>query len=111
MEHHSNIVPWQLIAERTGAKLAYVPVTGDGGQLALDRLDALLDDKSVKLFSFTHVSNTMGVVNPAADLCARARKRNIVTLVDGAQSVGHRPVDVQEIGCDFLAFSSHKMCG
>jgi cysteine desulfurase/selenocysteine lyase len=111
MEHHSNIVPWQLLAARTGAKLAYLPITGDDGLLQLDRLNALLDDKSVKLFAFTHVSNTLGTVNPVADLCARARQRNIVTLVDAAQSAGHRPVDVQEIGCDFMAFSGHKLCG
>jgi cysteine desulfurase/selenocysteine lyase len=110
MEHHSNIVPWQLLAERTGAKLAYVPVTGDDGLLDLDGLDDLLD-ATVKLFAFTHVSNTLGTVNPVADLCARARRRGIVTLVDAAQAVGHRPVDVQEIGCDFLAFSGHKVCG
>ena len=111
MEHHSNIVPWQLLASRSGAKLAYVPITGDDGRLDLARFDPLLDDSSVKLFAFTHVSNTLGTVNPVADLCARARKRGIVTLVDGAQSVGHRPVNVQEIGCDFLVFSGHKMCG
>jgi cysteine desulfurase/selenocysteine lyase len=110
MEHHSNIVPWQLLAERTGAKLAYVPVTGDDGLLDLGGLDNLLDS-TVKLFAFTHVSNTLGTVNPVADLCARARRRGIVTLVDAAQAVGHRPVNVQEIGCDFLAFSGHKVCG
>jgi cysteine desulfurase / selenocysteine lyase len=110
MEHHSNIVPWQLLAERTGAKLAYVPVTGDVGLLDLDALDKWLDS-SVKLFALTHVSNTLGTVNPVADLCARARRHGIVTLVDAAQSAGHRPVDVQEIGCDFLAFSGHKVCG
>jgi cysteine desulfurase/selenocysteine lyase len=110
MEHHSNIVPWQLLAERTGAKLAYVPVSGDDGLLDLSGLDNLLDS-TVKLFAFTHVSNTMGTVNPAAELCERARKRGIVTLVDAAQSAGHRRVDVQEIGCDFLAFSGHKLCG
>ena len=110
MEHHSNIVPWQLLAERTGAKLAYVPVTGDNGLLDLGGLDDLLD-ANVKLFAFTHVSNTLGTVNPVAELCARARRRGIVTLVDAAQAVGHRPVDVQEIGCDFLAFSGHKVCG
>jgi len=110
MEHHSNIVPWQLLAARTGAKLAYVPVRGDVGLLDLDELDNLLDS-TVKLFAFTHVSNTLGTVNPVTDLCARARSRGIVTLVDGAQSVGHRPVDVREIGCDFLAFSGHKVCG
>ena len=110
MEHHSNIVPWQLLAERTGAKLAYVPITGDDGLLEVGRLDSLLDN-TVKLFAFTHVSNTLGTVNPVGDLCARARKKGIVTLVDAAQSAGHRPVDVQEIGCDFLAFSGHKVCG
>src|SRR5580658_3912034 len=110
MEHHSNIVPWQLLALRTGAKLAYVPVTGDDGLLDLGGLDNLLD-ATVKLFAFTHVSNTLGTVNPVAELCARARQRGIVTLVDAAQAVGHRPVDVQEIGCDFLAFSGHKVCG
>jgi cysteine desulfurase / selenocysteine lyase len=110
MEHHSNIVPWQLLAGRTGAKLAYVPITGDDGLLDLAGLDRLMDG-TVKLFAFTHVSNTLGTVNPVAELCARARRRGIVTLVDAAQSAGHRPVDVQEIGCDFLAFSGHKMCG
>jgi cysteine desulfurase/selenocysteine lyase len=111
MEHHSNIVPWQLLAARTGAKLAYLPVTGDDGLLDLSKLDAWLQDKSVKLFAFTHVSNTLGTINPVTELCARARQRNIVTLVDAAQSAGHRPVDVQEMGCDFMAFSGHKMCG
>jgi len=111
MEHHSNIVPWQLLAARCGAKLAYLPVTGDDGLLDLSGLDGLLHDQSVKLFAFTHVSNTLGTINPVAELCAKARRRNIITLVDAAQSAGHRPVDVQEIGCDFLAFSGHKMCG
>jgi cysteine desulfurase/selenocysteine lyase len=110
MEHHSNIVPWQLLAARTGAKLAYVPVTGDDGLLDLTNLDNLLDG-TVKLFAFTHISNTLGTVNPVVELCERARKRGITTLVDAAQSAGHRPVDVQEIGCDFLAFSGHKLCG
>ncbi|MGA2177106.1 MAG: cysteine desulfurase [Verrucomicrobiota bacterium] len=110
MEHHSNIVPWQLLAGRTGAKLAYAPISGDDGLLDLSGLDRLFDN-TVKLFAFTHVSNTLGTVNPVAELCARARRRGIVTLVDAAQSAGHRPVDVQEIGCDFLAFSGHKLCG
>jgi len=77
--------------------------------LALDRLDELLAP-NVKLFAFTYVSNTLGTINPAAALCARARQRGITTLVDAAQAVGHRPVDVQELGCDFLAFSGHKVC-
>jgi len=110
MEHHSNIVPWQLLAERTGAKLVYLPVTGDEGLLDLDKLDALLTPR-VKLFSMVHISNSLGTVNPVAMLCAQARKVGAVTLVDAAQSAGHTPVDVQQIDCDFLAFSGHKMCG
>jgi cysteine desulfurase/selenocysteine lyase len=110
LEHHSNLVPWQMLARRTGAKIAYVPVTGDEGTLDLSRLEALLTP-SVKLFSLVHISNSMGTVNPVAELCAQARKRGIVTLVDGAQSAGHMPVDVQAIGCDFFAFSGHKICG
>jgi cysteine desulfurase/selenocysteine lyase len=109
-EHHSNIVPWQLLAQRTGAKVAYLPVTGDEGTLDLSKIDALLTSP-VKLLSLVHISNSMGVVNPVAELCARARKLGIVTLVDGAQSAGHMPVDVQAIGCDFFAFSGHKICG
>jgi cysteine desulfurase/selenocysteine lyase len=110
MEHHSDIVPWQLLAERTGAKLAYLPVTGDIGLLDLNQLDAALT-KEVKLFAMTHISNSLGTINPVHELCARARELGITTLVDAAQSAGHRPLDVQEIGCDFLAFSGHKMCG
>ncbi len=110
MEHHSNLVPWQMLAERVGAKLAYVPVTGDEGLLDLAKLDSLFTPQ-VKLFAMVHISNSMGVVNPVADLCARARKLGITTLVDGAQSAGHMPVDVQAIGCDFFAFSGHKICG
>ena len=109
-EHHSNIVPWQLLAQRTGAKVAYIPVTGDEGTLDRSKLEAVLT-KQVKLLALVHISNSMGVVNPVADLCARARKLGIVTLVDGAQSAGHMPVDVQAIGCDFFAFSGHKICG
>jgi len=110
MEHHSNIVPWQLAAKRTGAKLRYVPVIGDEGLLDLDQLDQLLTPE-VKLFAFTHVSNTLGTINPVKELCAKARARGVVTLVDAAQSIGHMSVDVQDIGCDFLALSGHKMCG
>ncbi len=110
MEHHSNIVPWQLLAERTGANLVYLPVTGDEGLLDLSKLEPLLTNE-VKLFAMVHISNSLGTVNPVAELCARARKLGIVTLVDAAQSAGHCPVDVQQIDCDFLAFSGHKICG
>jgi len=110
MEHHSNIVPWQMLAERTGAKLRYIPITGDEGLLDLDKLDSLLTPE-VKLFAMVHISNALGTLNPVADLCARARRLGITTLVDGAQSAGHMMVDVQAIGCDFYAFSGHKICG
>jgi cysteine desulfurase/selenocysteine lyase len=110
MEHHSDIVPWQLLAERTGATLLFLPITGDVGLLDLNRLEEWLT-KEVKLFAMTHISNSLGTINPVADLCAKARKLGITTLVDAAQSAGHRPLDVQEIGCDFLALSGHKMCG
>ncbi len=112
IEHHSNLVPWQLIARRTGAKLRYVPVLGANAEGGLDvaALDTLLTPE-VKLFAFTHVSNTLGYISPVAEFCARARKRGVVTVVDGAQSVGHIPVDVQALGCDFFAFSAHKMAG
>ncbi|MDP1581358.1 MAG: cysteine desulfurase [Candidatus Didemnitutus sp.] len=111
MEHHSNLVPWQLLARRTGAKLRFIPVVaGDTGLLDLAKLPELLTS-DVKLFAFTHVSNTLGVINPAAELCAAARKVGALTLVDAAQSAGHMPLDVQAMGCDFLVVSGHKMCG
>jgi cysteine desulfurase/selenocysteine lyase len=110
MEHHSNLVPWQLLAQRTGAQLRFVPVTGDEGLLDLGNLDRLLAG-GVKLFAFTHVSNSLGTINPVAELCARARHHGVLSLVDAAQSAGHLPVDVRALGCDFLAFSGHKMAG
>jgi cysteine desulfurase/selenocysteine lyase len=112
MEHHSNLVPWQLIAQRTGATLRYVPIAGDNAEHGLDlsELDRLLTPE-VKLFAFTHISNTLGVINPIADLCARAKKVGALTLIDAAQSIGHEPIDVQALGCDFMAFSGHKMAG
>jgi cysteine desulfurase/selenocysteine lyase len=110
MEHHSNLVPWQLLSKRLGFELVYVPVTGDEGLLDMGRLDELLRSP-VKLLSMVHISNSLGTVNPVAEICAKARERGITTLIDGAQSGGHCPVDVREIGCDFFAFSGHKLCG
>jgi cysteine desulfurase/selenocysteine lyase len=109
MEHHSNLVPWQLLAERTGARLRFVPVLDDG-TLDLEQLPGLLTPE-VKLFAFTHISNSLGTINPVAALCAKARAVGALTLLDAAQSAGHMPVNARELGCDFLAFSGHKMCG
>lgn len=109
MEHHSNLVPWQLLGEQTGAQLRFVPVCDDG-TLALDQIERLLAGP-VKLFAFTHVSNSLGTINPVTTLCAQARAAGALTLIDAAQSAGHLPVNVEELGCDFLALSGHKMCG
>lgn len=109
MEHHSNIVPWQLICQRTGATLRYVPIDA-GGLLCFDRLSELLTERT-KLFAFTAMSNVLGTINPVEELVASAHAVGALALVDGAQSVPHLPVDVQALGCDFLAFSGHKMCG
>jgi cysteine desulfurase / selenocysteine lyase len=109
MEHHSNLVPWQLLARRKGAILRFVPITPEG-RLDLEKLDTLLEGP-VKIFAFAHISNTLGTINPVADLCSRARAMGAVSLVDAAQSAGHKLLDVREIGCDFLALSGHKMCG
>lgn len=109
MEHHSNIVPWQLACQRTGATLRYVPVD-DEGFLRLDLLPTLLTPRT-RLFAFTAMSNVLGTINPVAELAAAAHAVGAVVLVDGAQSVPHLPVDVQALGADFLAFSGHKMCG
>jgi cysteine desulfurase/selenocysteine lyase len=108
MEHHSNLVPWQLLAKRTGAQLRFVPVNDDG-TLNLENLSSLLTPE-VKLFAFTHVSNSLGTINPVRELCQKAKNVGAVTLIDAAQSIGHMLLNVQEIGCDFLAFSGHKMC-
>ena len=109
MEHHSNLVPWQMIAADTGARLEFVPVTDDG-LLELSVLDDLLD-KEPKIVSLTHVSNVLGTINPVAEITAKAHEAGAIVLVDGAQSVPHMPVDMQKLDVDFYAFSSHKMCG
>jgi cysteine desulfurase/selenocysteine lyase len=110
MEHHSNLVPWLELARRKGARLAYVPVTENGAALDLDAARRLLAERP-RIFAFAHVSNTLGIVAPVAELCAEARGRGVVTLIDGAQGAGHLPVDVSGIGCDFYTCSGHKMCG
>lgn len=109
MEHHSNIVPWQLLCEQTGAVLKVVPVS-DAGELDLAAFDALLNHRT-QLVAITHVSNALGSINPVAELTARAHAAGAVVLVDGAQAVAHQAVDVQAIGCDFYAFSGHKLYG
>ena len=108
MEHHSNIVPWQLIAQRTGAILRAIPIDSQG-RLVLDDIDTLL--QGVKMLAITHQSNVLGTINPIADLTRKAHAVGALVLVDGAQSVPHMPVDVQALDIDFLAFSGHKMVG
>lgn len=109
MEHHSNIVPWQLLAAEKHARLRYLPFDGQG-RLAVEELDTLLTERT-KLVSVTHQSNVLGTINPVKEIARRAHAIGALVLVDGAQSVPHMPVDVQDLGCDFLAFSGHKMCG
>jgi cysteine desulfurase/selenocysteine lyase len=109
MEHHSNIVPWQLLQQHIGFELRVLPIT-PGGEIDLESLDTLLTEK-VKLFSFMHVSNVLGTINPAEYLTERAHAVGAIVHIDAAQSVPHMPVDVQALGCDLLSFSSHKMCG
>lgn len=109
MEHHANIVPWQMIAERTGAKVVPVQVTPDG-ELDLDSFNSLLNERT-QVLALTHVSNVLGTVNPVAPLIEQAKKQGVVTLIDGAQAVPHFKPDVQALGCDFYVFSSHKLFG
>ncbi len=109
MEHHSNIVPWQLVCQMTGATLRWVPITPEGF-LDMEALDRLLTERT-RIFAFTAMSNVLGTINPVKELVARAHAVEALVLVDGAQSVPHLPVDVQDLDCDFLAFSGHKMCG
>jgi cysteine desulfurase/selenocysteine lyase len=109
MEHHSNMVPWQMLAERTGAEVRYVPLTDDG-TLDVDAFHALLDER-VRLVAVTHASNVVGTVPPVEEIVQAAHAAGALVLVDGAQSAPHMPVDVQALDADFFAFSAHKMLG
>jgi len=109
MEHHANIVPWQMIAERTGAEVRFIPLTANG-ELDLTTLPALMDERT-RMLAVTHVSNVLGTVNPVKELVAQAKAAGVATLIDGAQAVMHEKVDVQDLDCDFYLFSGHKIYG
>ena len=109
MEHHSNIVPWQMVCEQRGARLQSIPVS-DTGELQLDRLDEYLNER-VRIVALTHVSNSLGTINPVADIIRMAHERDIPVLLDGAQAMAHMRVDVRALDVDFYAFSAHKMFG
>ncbi|NCF24635.1 MAG: SufS family cysteine desulfurase [Gammaproteobacteria bacterium] len=109
LEHHANIVPWQLVCEQTGAELLVAPIN-DKGEIVLDALYALMNDE-VRLLAIAHVSNALGTINPIKDIIAEAHAQDIPVLVDGAQGVPHMQVDVSDLDCDFYAFSGHKMFG
>jgi cysteine desulfurase / selenocysteine lyase len=109
MEHHSNIVPWQLLAERTGAKLRWFSIT-DEGRLDLSNIDDLITDRT-RVVAFVHVSNILGTINPVAQMARRAREVGALSVVDASQAVPQLPVDVSALGADFVAFTGHKMCG
>ena len=109
MEHHSNIVPWQILCEEKGARLRIVPMT-DAGELRLDEYERLLSDRT-RLVSVTHVSNALGTITPVAEMIHLAHARGIAVLLDGAQAVAHMPVDVRRLDCDFYVFSGHKVLG
>jgi cysteine desulfurase/selenocysteine lyase len=110
MEHHSNIVPWQILCEATGARLRYLTLT-EGAELSLEELDDVLAEGRVKLVAFAHVSNVLGTINPVAEIARRARAAGAVTVVDGAQAVPQLPVELSELGVDFYAWTGHKALG
>jgi cysteine desulfurase/selenocysteine lyase len=109
LEHHSNIVPWQMLAEETGAIIRVLPIN-DAGELCLDQFESLFNART-KLVGVSHVSNALGSINPIKQMIALAHRHGVPVLVDGAQAAPHMPVDVQDLGCDFYAFSGHKLCG
>ena len=109
MEHHANIVPWQMVAERTGAEVRFIPLTADG-ELDLAALPNLMDSRT-RMLAVTHVSNVLGTINPVKELVAQAKAAGVATLIDGAQAVMHAKVDVQDLDCDFYLFSGHKIYG
>src|SRR5258708_24782164 len=109
MEHHSNLVPWQMLAQEKGARIVVIPVT-DGGELDLEGLDGILAQQP-RIVCLSQMSNVLGTINPVTAIAARAHAAGALVLVDAAQSVPHLPVDVKTLGADFIAFSGHKMCG
>lgn len=109
MEHHSNIVPWQIISQETGAELRYVPISSDG-ELNLDNISKIIDD-STKIVSVTHQSNVFGTINPIESIIYEAHRKGALVLIDAAQSIAHQTINVKDINCDFLVFSGHKMLG
>ena len=110
LEHHANFVPWQFIASKTGASFRHIPID-DAGELQLDALDGLAREGSIKVVATGLVSNSLGTINPVEQLAAWAHEQGAIMVVDAAQAAPHRTIDVQALGCDFLAFSSHKLCG
>jgi cysteine desulfurase / selenocysteine lyase len=111
MEHHANLIPWQIITRKTGATLQYLPIEGDEGRVDWSALEHRMQENRVRLIAFTHISNSLGCINPVKEICCVAQRHGVATLVDAAQSAGHAPINVQELGCDFLVFSGHKCCG
>jgi cysteine desulfurase/selenocysteine lyase len=110
MEHHANVVPWQLVKKQTGIEIEVAPILEDGS-LDRDALRSLLEQPKVKLLSLCHVSNSLGTVNPVAEIVTEAKESGVVTVIDGAQSIPHGPIDLRDIDCDFFAFSGHKVFG
>lgn len=109
LEHHSNIVPWQILCEKTGAKLRVIPMN-QRGELLMDEFDRMLSERT-RIVAVNHVSNAVGTVNPVEEIVRKTREAGAASVIDGAQAVPHMPIDVQALGCDFYAFSGHKMCG